>query len=205
MQALGKHLHLGEALGKMAAQLSKGRVRELQIEFSGNFPIDPDPIATAVTKGFLELFLSEAPNYINASAIAKERDIRISKVMASRSRGYTSHVLVSASSNEGEVNLGGTVLGESPRVVSINAFPIELRPEGTMLICTNYDRPGAVGRVGTVLGNAEVNISSMQLGRIGEDNLAMFVLTLDTIPPDDVLAALRNMSDVIHSLQMVRL
>jgi D-3-phosphoglycerate dehydrogenase len=189
----------------MAAQLVKGRVRELQIEFSGSFPIDPDPIATAVSKGFLEPFLSEAPNYINATAIAKERDIRISKVTASRSRGYTTHVLVTAVSTDEVVSLGGTVLGESPRVVSIDAFPIEIRPEGTMLICTNYDRPGAVGRVGTVLGNAEVNISSMQLGRIGEDNLAMFVLTLDTVPPDDVLAALRNMTDVIHSLKMVRL
>jgi len=205
MSALGEHLKLGEALGNMAAQLVKGRVREVQIEFAGNFSVDPDPVAIAVTKGFLEPILDEPPNYINAPSIAKERDIRVSKVTAARSRGYTTHVLVSAQSDEDRVEVGGTLLGNSPRVVSVDTFSIEIIPEGTMLICINYDRPGAVGRVGTVLGNASINISSMQLSRINEDGLAMFVLTLDQAPPADVLDALRNMGDVIQSLQIVKL
>lgn len=205
MSALGEHLKLGEALGKMGEQLVRGRVREVQIEFSGTFPVDPDPIAVAVTKGFLEPILDEPPNYINAPSIAKERDIRVSKVTAARSRGYTTHVLVSITSDEDKVEVGGTLLGNSPRVVSVDTFHIEIIPEGMMLVCVNYDRPGAVGRVGTVLGDANINISSMQLSRINEDSLAMFVLTLDQIPPDDVLDALRNMKDVIQSLQIVRL
>ncbi len=202
---LGNHLQLGEALGKMAAQLSRGRTRELQIEFSGQFTVDPDPIAVAVTKGFLEPVLSETPNYINATAIAKDRDIRISKVTASRSRGYTTHVLVTVITDEGRSSIGGTVLGEHPRIVSINDFSIEIKPEGTMLVCTNYDRPGAIGKVGTVLGDAGVNISGMQLSRVAGDGLAMFILTLDEAPQEATLEVLRSMSDVIHSLQMVRL
>ena len=208
MEALGKFLELGEALGKMAAQLIKGRPRELQIEFSGTFPSEPEPIAIAVTKGFLEPMLSEAPNYINAPSIAKERDIRISKILASRSRGYTNHVMVTVTTDEGKgetISIGGTVLGNHPRIVSINGFSIEMRPEGTMLLCTNYDRPGAVGKVGTVLGNAGINISSMQLSRVGEDGFAMFALTLDQAPAEEVLNILRNMKDVIHSLQVVKL
>lgn len=205
MQSLGGHLQLGEALGKLAAQLSRGRVRELQIEFSGSFPADPDPIAVAVTKGYLEPILDEPPNYINAAAIAKERDIRVSKVSASRSRGYTTHVLVSTVSDLGTTTVGGTVLGTSPRIVSINDFTIELRPEGTMLVCTNYDRPGAVGKVGTLLGDAGVNISGMQLSRVAEDGFAMFVLTLDQVPDEITLEKLRNTTDVIRSLVMVRL
>jgi D-3-phosphoglycerate dehydrogenase len=205
MEALGQQLKLGEALGKMVSQLVKGRVRELQIEFSGTFAMDPDPIATAATKGFLEPILDEAPNYINAPSIAKERDIRVSKVTASRSRGYTTHVLVKAVSDEGAVSVGGTVLGQDPRIVSIDDYPIEIRPEGTMLICTNYDRPGAVGKVGTVLGDAGVNISGMQLSRVGEDGLALFALTLDQAPPENVLNVLRNLPDVIRTLSVVRL
>ncbi len=203
--ALGPHLQVGEALGKMIAQLAKGRVRELQIEFSGTFPIDPDPIAVAATKGYLEPILDEPPNYINASAIAKERDIRVSKVTASRSRGYLSHVMVTATSNGHSVSVGGTVLGTDPRIVSIDGFPIELRPEGTMLICTNYDRPGAVGKVGTVLGDAGVNISGMQLSRVGEDGLALFALTLDQAPSDEVLEVLQSLPNVLRSLSVVRL
>ena len=205
MAALGPHLKLGEALGKTVAQLAKGRVRELQIEFAGTFPMDPDPVAVAATKGFLEPILDEPPNYINAPSIAKERDIRVSKVSASRSRGYTTHIEVTAVTDEGRFSVGGTVLGTAPRIVDINDFPIEVRPEGPMLICTNYDRPGAVGKVGTVLGDAGVNISGMQLSRVGGDGLALFALTLDQAPPESVLNTLRNMPDVIHSLNMVRL
>lgn len=205
MRQLGRHLELGEALGRMASQLLTGRVAELTVEFSGTFPLDPDPIATAVTKGFLEPILSEPPNYVSAPIIARERDIRVSRVTAARERGYTNHVLVTARDDSGEASVGGTVLGDSPRVVSIDGFPIEIRPEGTMLICTNFDRPGAVGRVGTVLGDAGVNISSMQLSRVGEDGLAMFALTLDQAPPASVLDLLRSMTDVIRSLRVVQL
>ncbi len=204
MQHLGQHLRLGEALGRMASQLVPGRVSELQIEFSGSFPVDPDPIATAVTKGLLEPILSEKPNYVNAPSLARDRDIRVSRVTAARERGYTNHVLVTAGSEEGHVSVGGTVLGDSPRVVEIDGFTIEIKPEGAMLICTNYDRPGAVGRVGTVLGDAGVNIISMQLSRVGEDGLAMFALTVDQTPSESVLSLLRGMTDVIHSLRVVR-
>ncbi len=205
MAALGPHLRLGELLGRTVAQLARGRVKELEVEFAGAFAIDPDPIATAVTKGFLEPFLDEPPNYINAPSIARDRDIRVSRVTASRERGYTTHVQVAAVTSEGRTAAAGTILADQPRIVAIDEYPIEIKPEGTMLVCTNYDRPGAVGRVGTVLGDAGVNINSMQLSRTGEGGLAMFVLTLDQAPPEHVLDVLRNLGDVIRSLRMVRL
>jgi len=205
MEALGKYLELGEVLGKMASSLAKGRVKELCIEFSGSFPRDPDPVAIAVTKGFLEPILDETPNYINAPSIAKSRDIRVSKVSDTRSRAYTSHVMVSAITDEGRVDIGGTVFGDSPRIVLINNFRIEVLPQGTLLICTNYDRPGAVGKVGTLLGTANINISAMQLSRVGEDGLAMFVLTLDQEPPEAILTELKGLTDVISSFEMVSL
>jgi len=203
--ALGGYLTLGEALGKMVVQLAKGRLREIQVEFFGPFPLEPDPIAVAVTKGVLEPILTEPPNYVSAPSIAKERDIRVSKVTATRSRGYTRHVLVTLFTDEGAVSVGGAVLDDHPRIVSINGYPLEIRPEGAMLVCTNYDRPGAIGKVGTVLGNAGVNISGMQLGRLDSSGLAMFVLTLDTMPNEEVLDVLRNLGEVIHSLQLVLL
>jgi D-3-phosphoglycerate dehydrogenase / 2-oxoglutarate reductase len=205
VKAIGRFLELGEVLGRMASQLAFGRVREIEVEFSGTFPVDPDPIATAVTKGFLEPILDEPPNYINALAIAKERDIRISRVTAARSRGYTQHVLVSVRGADVGTEVGGTVLGDQVRIVSIEGYPIEIKPERVMLICTNYDRPGAIGKVGTVLGDAGVNISGMQLSRVDGDGLAMFALTLDQVPGDDVLSVLRGLGDVIHSLRAVRL
>lgn len=205
MSALGAHLKLAEILGKMVAQLIKGRVRDVQVEFAGTFPRDPEPIAIAATKGFLESFLDEAPNYINALAIAKERDIRVSRAFASRSRGYTSHVEVRAISDEDVVFVGGTVFENDPRIVNIGDFYIEIKPEGTMLICSNYDKPGAIGKIGTVLGNSGVNISSMQLSRVSGDGIALFALTLDQTPEQAVLDELLALPDVLRDLQMVRL
>lgn len=205
LRELGGHLRLGEILGKVAVQLIKGRVTDLSIEFAGEFPRDPDPVATAVTKGFLEPILTEAPNYVNAGAIARDRDIRVSKVVASRDRGYTTHVEVVASSEEGSVRVAGTLLGGDPRIVAIDDFGIEIRPAPAILVCTNVDRPGAIGKVGTVLGDAGVNIIGMQLGRLHQGGRAMFALTLDEAPNDDVLDVLRSMGDVIVDLRLVRL
>lgn len=202
---LGLHLALGEALGQVVAQLAEGRVREIAIEFAGTFPLDPDPIAVAVAKGFLEPVLSEPPTYVNALAIAKDRDVRVSRTVAARPVGYTTHVRVTARTDAGDVAAGGTVLGDHPRIVELDGFPIEIRPEGTMLVCTNYDRPGAIGKVGTVLGDAGINIIAMQLSRVGGDGLAMFAVTLDQLPAAEVLEVLRGMTDVIHSLRVVRL
>ena len=99
-------------------------------------------------------------------------------------------------------SLGGTVFGDSARIVLINDFRIEVLPEGTLLVCTNFDRPGAVGKVGTILGKANINISAMQLSRVGQDGLAMFVLTLDQTPPADIIAELEQL-DVLDSIQIV--
>ncbi len=204
MNNLGMHLQLGEALGRMAAQLAPGRISQLQVEFSGTFPMDPDPVAVAVTKGLLDPILSQTTNYVSAPSLARERGIAVSRVTAAEDRGYTNLVRVTAGGPDGTVEVGGTVLGNSPRVVTIDGFNIEIKPEGVMLICTNYDRPGAVGRVGTILGDAGVNIISMQLSRVAGDGLAMFALTLDQTPPDEVLKLLGEMREVIHSLRVVR-
>jgi len=204
-EALGEYLKLGEIIGKMASQISHFRVRQLEIEFGGDFGADPDPIAIAVAKGFLETILDEMPNYINSPSILKERDIRVSKVTASRSKDYTSFVSVRASGNGEETFVSGTVLGNTPRIIGINDFSIEIKPEETMLLCSNYDRPGAIGKIGTTLGNAGINISSMQLSRVAANGLAMFALTLDQMPAEEILDTLRHMSDVISSMEVVKL
>lgn len=205
VEALGDHLELGEVLGRVVVQLGGGRVRELEIELAGEYPIDPDPIATAVIKGLLEPVLDQKPTYVNAPSIARDRDIRVSKVRASRGRGYTTHVTATVRGPSGEASVAGTVLAGKPRITSIDGYALEIRPEGTMLVCTNYDRPGAIGKVGTVLGEAGVNINSMQLSRVSEGGLAMFVLTLDSTPEPETVERLRSMEDVIQTLRMVKL
>ncbi len=205
VRALGRYLELGEALGRMASQLTTERVRLLEVSCHGEFSEPPEPVAVAVAKGYLESILDEPPNYINALAIARERGVEVRFADGPARGGYQQLVSVTASGSGPTTEVAGSVLGEQPRVVAIDGYPIEIRPEGTMLICTNYDRPGAIGKVGTVLGDAGVNISALQLSRVDEDGLAMFALTLDQVPPEPVLELLRGLRDVIHSLRTVRL
>ncbi len=205
VKALGPYLELGEVLGRMAAQLAPAPVRSIDVRCEGSFALPPAPIQVAVAKGFLESFLDEPPNYINALAIARERGVRIDITETSATGVYRQQVGVTVSGAGPTSEIVGTVLGEHPRIVAVDGFPIEIRPEGTMLLCTNYDRPGAIGKVGTVLGDAGVNISGLQLSRVGDDGLAMFALTLDQVPPEPVLDLLRGLSDVIHDLRTVRL
>jgi D-3-phosphoglycerate dehydrogenase / 2-oxoglutarate reductase len=202
VEKLGRHLELGEALGKVVAQLAHGRVAELVIEFAGDFPLDPDPIAVGVAKGFLEPVLSD-PADLRQRARAREaaRRAHLARRGGAPARLHDPRARDRARRRRHDVR-GRDGARRPPRIVEIEGFPIEIRPEGTMLICTNYDRPGAVGRVGTVLGDAGVNISGMQLSRVGEDGLAMFALTLDQVPGDTVLDVLRGMSDVIHTLRV---
>jgi D-3-phosphoglycerate dehydrogenase / 2-oxoglutarate reductase len=205
VKALGRYLELGEVLGRMASQLAPGRVRELTVRCEGSFAEPAEPIEVAVAKGFLETILDEPPNYVSAVAIARERGVRLRFEGAPASGAYRRAVKVVASGAGPTTEVAGTVLGDQPRIVAIDGYPIEIRPQGTMLICTNYDRPGAIGKVGTVLGEAGVNISSMQLSRVGADGLAMFALTLDQVPPEPVLELLRGLHDVILSLRIARL
>jgi len=204
MERLGPYLELAESMGKMVTQLSSGRIEELKIEVSGDFSDDSEPIVVAAIKGVLEPILTDPPNYINAGAIAKERGISISRVNGSDDKGYTQYIEVMAVTDGTSACVGGTVLGGTPRVVSINNFTIEVKPEGTMLICTNYDKPGAVGKVGTVLGNSDINISFMQLSRVGEDGQALFILALDNVPNEEIIEELKNLPDTLSSLDIVK-
>src|SRR5437660_8208454 len=98
----------------------------------------------------------------------------------------------------------GAFFGATPRIVSINSRPVEARPHGVVLVLENTDRPGIVGRIGTLLGNHGVNIATMSLSRNQAGGTALTVLNLDTAPSEELLAEIRA-SDDIHSAQVIEL
>ena len=102
------------------------------------------------------------------------------------------------------VSVGGAFFGATPRIVSINSRPVEARPRGVVLILENSDRPGMVGRIGSLLGDHGVNIATMSLSRNKEGGTALTVLNLDTPPGEDVLAAIRASGDILsaHVIQL---
>ena len=189
-RALKGFVPLGERLGRLLAQITRGRVQAVEVAFFGEFAADPEPVATAVAKGLLERVLSEGVNLIAARPLLKERGIRLAVRKEPEAGGYAQLVEVRLSTDREERTARGTVIGGQPRLVGVDGYGLESVLEGTLLVCRNYDRPGVVGRVGTLLGEAGVNIAGMQLGRDRPGGKALFVLSVDERPAPEVLAGL---------------
>src|SRR6266446_5752094 len=202
---IGPHLRFGEKLGHFLSQVAPRRVDELKINYSGKVnELDTGPITRAVLKGFLQSAGGADINQVNAPAFAESLGLKITESRLSAVGDYTDLVELSADAEGKTVSVGGAFFGATPRIVSVNSRPVEARPHGVVLILENTDRPGIVGRIGTLLGSHGVNIATMSLSRNQAGGCALTVLNLDTAPSDELLAEIRASGD-IHSAQVIKL
>src|SRR5437867_6591656 len=143
-------------------------------------------------------------NEVNAPALAESLGLKVTESRLSAPGDYTDMLELSAVGEGKIVSVGGAFFGATPRIVSINSRPVEARPHGVVLVLENTDRPGMVGRIGTLLGDHGVNIATMSLSRNEAGGTALTVLNLDTTPDPGLLAKLCA-SDDIHSAQVIEL
>ncbi len=169
-------------MGKLLAQITRGRPQALEVRFLGQFEKDPEPVAGAVAKGLLSRVLGEeAVNLVSARPLLKDRGIALTTLRSEEAGEYTRLLEVRLSTDQEERRARGVVIGGRPRLVGIDDYALEVVPEGYMLVCVNYDRPGVVGQVGTLLGEAKVNIAGMCSGGTCPGG-GPFVLTVDQKP-----------------------
>ena len=186
-------VRLAERLGSLAAQLLDERPGGIELHYAGQLlEIDPEPLRAAVVKGLLETFSEQRVNLVNALAIARSRGLDISERRETEAARYRALLQVRVGSTE----VGGTLVQGEPRIVSIDGFWVDVPVDGHLLLTKHQDKPGLVGRVGTLLGEHDVNISSMQVGRASPRGEALMILTLDDPVPDDVRARIGAFSDV---------
>lgn len=190
---------LGETLGCMAASLIGGPLQRVQVDVYGLDEALCAPVAVAVLKGALTPFQGADVNYVNAEQIARARGIEVVRAVRSSAPGeYPNLVEVALSGGAGDgrsVKLGGTVFGDHDlRVVRFEDYPLEFRPEGKLLVMENHDRPGVVGKIGTLLAEADVNIADIHLSRHGQEAVA--VLRLDQEPTEELMERLNGLEEV---------
>jgi D-3-phosphoglycerate dehydrogenase / 2-oxoglutarate reductase len=195
LSKIAPYLELGDKMGSLQAQLNQGPIKELVIEYSGDFQdLDLAPVSTAVIKGFLTPMVAEGVNSINAPVLAKERGIKISESSSSAAEDYINLITVRAVGEEKTNILSGTIFGkDQPKILMINDFRLELIPEGHILLIYNIDKPGAIGGIGTTLGANKINIGRMHVGQDKDGERNIIFLQTDTIVPKEVLDALRQM------------
>jgi D-3-phosphoglycerate dehydrogenase len=205
LSIIGPHLRFGEKLGKFLSQIAPKRVDALNINYSGKVnEVDTTAITRSVLKGFLQTAGGSDVNEVNAPAFAESLGLQISESRLSAPGDYTDMLELSAVAEGKTVSVGGAFFGATPRIVSINSRPVEARPHGVVLVLENTDRPGMVGRIGSMLGDHGVNIATMSLSRNQAGGTALTVLNLDTAPGEALLAEIR-VSEDIRSAQVIEL
>ena len=202
---IGPHLRFGEKLGKFLSQIAPKRADSLNINYSGKVnEVDTTAITRAVLKGFLQIAGGLEVNEVNAPVFAETLGLKVSESRLSAPGDYTDMLELSAVAEGKTVSVGGAFFGATPRIVSINSRPVEARPHGVLLVLENTDRPGMVGRIGTLLGDHGVNIATMSLSRNQAGGTALTVLNLDTAPSEKLLREVHSSED-IQSAQVIQL
>jgi D-3-phosphoglycerate dehydrogenase len=205
LAVIGPHLRFGEKLGRFLSQIAPKRVDTLNINYSGKVnEVDTTAITRTILKGFLRGAGGPDINEVNAPAFAESLGLKVTESRLSAPGDYSDLLELSATAEGKMVSVGGAFFGATPRIVSINSRPVEARPHGIILVLENTDRPGMVGRIGTLLGEHGVNIATMSLSRNQAGGRALTVLNLDTAPSAELLAEIRASAD-IHSAQAIDL
>jgi D-3-phosphoglycerate dehydrogenase / 2-oxoglutarate reductase len=188
-QKLKPYLQLAEMLGNLVGQLAGGRVDTLDVRLQGEIAnSESQPIVVAALKGLLSPALRERVNFVNASLEAKERGIRVTETRDATIEDYTGSLHLTANGTHGQQSVTGALLGKSElRITNINDFPINVAPSHYMLLTLHRDMPGIIGGLGSLLGNFNVNIASMQVGRRMVRGEAVMVLNIDDPLPASLL------------------
>ncbi|MFH1981659.1 MAG: phosphoglycerate dehydrogenase [Pseudomonadota bacterium] len=198
LEKLRPYLNLAEKLGSLQAQLNKGALKEVVIEYRGDFQgLDVNPVTTATLRALLSPEVKDDVNFINAGVIAKERGIKVTETAYSDSEEYLIMITVKVVTTEMSTTVSGTLFGKNdPRIVRINTFRLEMVPKGHLALIYNLDRPGSIGEIGTTLGIHRINIGKMQVGQDKEGERNIIFLCTDTPIPDAVYEELRELKSV---------
>jgi D-3-phosphoglycerate dehydrogenase len=194
LEVLGPHLTLGEKLGRLSAQLIGEAPNQLTVGFAGEAAgLNAEPIIAAVLKGLLSGFLDQELNYVNAPFIARDRGIKITEIRSRETTDYRNILTITVRTPTSTHEVTGAVFGNRAlRLIRIDGYRVEAAPEGYFLMLHNRDVPGVVGAVGTMLGQAGVNIGGLELGRDRVGGTALSIFAVDEPVPAAVLDKLKT-------------
>ncbi|MCP1307145.1 phosphoglycerate dehydrogenase [Paenibacillus tyrfis] len=203
LNALQPYFNLGEKLGVFLGQTIDGPVSEIVVNYSGDLTdVDTTPLTRYIVKGILANQL-EGVNIVNAMHLAKTRGLNVVVQKSSAAKSFTNLVSVTLKTKQEERVLAGTLLsGYGERIVQIDQYPVDIAPSGHLLLISHNDKPGIIGKVGTLLGDNGVNIATMQVGRKVVGGSAIMVLTTDKETPKEVLDRLIQLPELTNAREL---
>jgi D-3-phosphoglycerate dehydrogenase / 2-oxoglutarate reductase len=206
LKGLAPYLTLAEKLGSFLGQVARGRMGEVTLRYAGEVAgLAVQPLTVTFLRGLLAVILEESVTDVNAPYLARQRGLRVVESKTPASEDFASLVSAELKTDAGVFQVSGTLFHpREPRIVEVDGYRMEAHPAGWMVVFTNEDVPGVIGRIGTLFGAHRINIAGMQLGRRAPGGHAVSILNLDSPVPDHVLAELRGLPS-IRSATLVRL
>ena len=197
---LRPHMELARLLGSFAGQLTQSSLQAVRVEYEGQVAeLNTRPL-TALALSALLAPLLDSVNMVSAPQLARERNIDVSEVKHSRPSDYQTLIRLTVTTDRQTRDVAGTLFsGNRPRLVEIKGIPIEAELGRHMLYITNRDRPGFIGRLGTLLGAAAINIATFHLGRASAGADAIALIEVDQPVTDEILERIRGISDVMQA------
>lgn len=204
--AIHPYIILAEKLGKIVSQLIDGTILKVKMIYRGDIAnYNTDYITKSALVGILSNILSEHINLINAPIVASKRGINISEEKSKDIEDLASSITLEVETDSMNKILSGAIFGKSEeRIISIDGFKINVIPSKYMLFSNHTDRPSIVGKIGKLLGDADINIAAMELGRKKPRGEAIMVLSVDSSIPDHILNEIRRIEG-IHDALLVSL
>ncbi|RUS48140.1 phosphoglycerate dehydrogenase [Cohnella sp. AR92] len=205
LSKLEPYFSLGVKLGSFAAQVADGPVKEIVVGYSGELAdVDTQPLTRYVVQGVLAHHLgSDQVNAVNAMHLVKTRGVNVVTNKSHASKGFTNLVSVTLRTGKEERTVAGALLnGFGARITQIDQYPVDVAPEGHLLLISHNDKPGIIGRVGTLLGSNDVNIATMQVGRKLVGGAAIMVLGVDKAVPKDVIGQVADLPDLVSAKEI---
>jgi D-3-phosphoglycerate dehydrogenase len=207
LKDMSPYLDLADCLGRFLGQVTDGQIKKITVKLAGEVCDYPSELITvSAVKGLLSVMLSDVLNFVNARVLAKERGVEVVTTTSQDTMDFTSTVSVEVETEKEKREIVGTLIGKKrePFVVSLFGYHTDFSPSGHLLVFVHKDEPGIVGRMGTMLGNAGVNIAALHMGRKELGSEAVSILNIDSEVPDDLVTQLKQTAK-IQSMKCVNL
>jgi D-3-phosphoglycerate dehydrogenase len=197
-----QYQHFVDLAGRMASfigQISDGRIQSVALRYSGEVcDMNLNYLTSVVVQRLLSRTLREGVNLINAGHVARLRGIKVQETRVEVPENYTNLITIEIRTDMETHRVSGTVFTDRmPRIVNVDGFSLEVIPRGHMIYFSNNDKPGVIGNIGTILGQSEVNIAGMQLGRDQEGGRALALLLVDNAVPGEVIQRLLRIENIL--------
>jgi D-3-phosphoglycerate dehydrogenase len=207
LRQMQPYLGLAEKVGSLQAQLADHRVTRIEVEIKGEEIADHiKPITVGILKGFLDPVLHRTVNYINAPHLARRHGITLSQSSGLPTLDYPNLITCRIEwEGGGDRTVVATLFNDlEPRLVQIDGYRVDVRPEGNILVTQSHDRPGFIGQVGTVLGAYNINIATWRTGRNAPGGVAISFISVDSDISPEIMNTIRSI-DLIEAAKIIRL